>query len=383
MSYTRNSTALMKRRTFVKSSLAAAASSAVLRFPLSLDESKTLRSSGAEKHLLTGSAVSSSQLKNPFLTPILVEQCNIVVAENEMKWDYVHPERDRYDFTAADELVAFGEKNSMKVRGHNLCWHKAQPPWLANVVTAENAARLLKEHIHSVAGRYAGRIHSWDVVNEAVDPEGGSKDGMRDSLWMQLLGLRYIAIAFHAAAEADPKALLTYNDFGLEEDSPSNELRRVVTLEFLKWMRRNRIPIHALGLQSHLSARYDNLPDWGGLHAFLKQVAKLDLQVFVTEFDIDDSELSTKSEKRERQVAEFCRDYLGNVLKHAQVSALLTWGMVSHRAYASENRHIALPLDENLRKTLFLSAMIEAIGKRREATLTNGQTGCNFAGDRG
>ena len=361
----------MKRRTFVKSSLAAAASSVALRFPLPRVESNTLRSAAAKKNLLAGSAVSQSQLKNASLTPILAEQCSIVVAENDMKWDHTHPERDRYDFTAADELVAFAEKNSMKVRGHNLCWHEAQPPWLANVATRDNAARLLKEHIHTVAGGYAGRIHSWDVVNEAIDPEGGRKDGMRDSLWMQLLGLRYIAIAFHAAGEADPKALLTYNDFGLEDDDPYNERKREITLEFLKWMRRNHIPIHALGLQSHLKARYDYLPDWGGLHAFLKQVAKLDLQVFVTEFDIDDSELAAKSEKREKQLAELCRDYLKNVLKHPQVTAVLTWGIVSHQSRqkavsnrSSETQHIALPFDENLRPTSFLSAMIEAIEKR-------------------
>jgi endo-1,4-beta-xylanase len=361
----------MKRRTFVKSSLAAGASALGLRFSLPRVESNTLRSAAAKKNLLIGSAVSHSQLKNASLTPILAEQCNILVAQNEMKWRATQPERGRYDFAAADDLMAFAERNDMLVRGHNLCWHEDQPLWFPDLVTRENASAILKEHIHNVAGRYAGRIHSWDVVNEAIDPEGGRKDGMRDSLWMQLLGLRYIAIAFHAAGEADPKALLTYNDFGLEDDDPDNERRREITLEFLKWMRRNQIPIHALGLQSHLRARYDYLPDWGGLHAFLKQVAKLDLQVFVTEFDIDDSELATKSEKREKQVAELCRDYLKNVLKHPQVTAVLTWGMVSHQSvqkagfdHTSEKQHIALPLDESLRPTPFLSAMIEAIEKR-------------------
>ena len=107
------------------------------------------------------------------------------------------------------------------------------------------------------------------------------------------------------------------------------------------------------------------------MHAFLKQVAKLDLPVFVTEFDIDNSNLAAKSEKREKQVAQLCRDYLKNVLKHLQVTAVLAWGMVSHPARekagfdrASEKQHIALPFDENLRPTPFLSAMIEAIEKR-------------------
>src|SRR5271155_1596277 len=100
----------MKRRAFVKSSLVAAASS-VLRLPSPRVASDTLRSAASKKNLLAGSAVSAPQLKNPALTPILAEQCSIVVAENEMKWNRTHPERDRYDFTAADELVSFAEMN--------------------------------------------------------------------------------------------------------------------------------------------------------------------------------------------------------------------------------------------------------------------------------
>jgi endo-1,4-beta-xylanase len=357
----------MNRRAFVKSSLSTGALAAASRFALPSNDAGTLRAAGTRKNLLVGSAVSHSQLQNASLTPILAEQCNILVAENEMKWWATEPERGQYDFTEADELMVFAERNSMRVRGHNLCWHEYQPPWFANMATRENAAGLLRGHIQTVAGRYAGRIHSWDVINEAIDPDSGRKDGMRDSLWMQLLGLRYIGIAFHAAAEADPKALLTYNDFGLEDDYGYNERRREVTLQLLKWMRANRIPIHALGLQSHLMARYDYLPDWGGLHAFLKQVAKLDLQVFVTEFDINDTELASKPEKRAKQVAELCRDYLKHVLKHPQVTALLTWGLVSHplhQAEVTDKQHIALPLDEQLRPTPFLSAMMETIEKR-------------------
>lgn len=205
----------MKRRTFVKSSLAAAASSVTSRFPMPRVESKTLRAA-AKKNLLAGSAVSHSQLKSASVTPILAEQCNILVAENEMKWCATQPERERYDFAAADDLMAFAERNDMHVRGHNLWWHQDQPPWFTDLVTRENASAILKEHIHNVAGRYAGRIQSWDVVNEAIDPAGGRKDGMRDSLWMQLLGLRYIAISktLRVCARAEGRAVHVYLQLG-------------------------------------------------------------------------------------------------------------------------------------------------------------------------
>jgi endo-1,4-beta-xylanase len=313
--------------------------------------------------VLAGSAVSNSQLHDPAVAAILAEQCSILVAENEMKWLALHPEPDRYDFTAADELMAFATSNAMLLRGHNLCWHRAQPPWLALLATPDNAARLLEQHIRTVAGRYAGHIHSWDVVNEAIEPSDGQPGGLRNTLWHQLLGERYIDIAFRAAAQADSKSLLTYNDYGLEQDRG----RQAVVLEFLRWMRRNHIPIHAIGLQSHLTARYDELPNWISLHGFLKQVRELDLQVFVTELDVNDSELDGNIEKREKEAAWLCQDYLKNVLKHPHVRAVLTWGSVSHGSYGNPDPlrgHRALPFDESLRPTPFLTAMLKAIRKR-------------------
>jgi endo-1,4-beta-xylanase len=350
----------MQRRDFLKSSLGAAVGATGWSSPFALEGSNTLRAAGETRNLFVGSAASNPQLHNPAIAALLAEQCRIIVSENEMKWGHIHPEPHRYDFTAADELVAFAAKNSLLVRGHNLCWHYDLPPWLASQATRDNAARLLEEHIRTVAGRYAGGIHSWDVVNEAIEPQDSRSDGMRNSLWLKLLGLQYIAIAFRTAAKVDPKALLTYNDYGLEGDTPDCDLRRAIALSLLRWMRKNRIPIHALGLQSHLTASSGPLPSWGGLHDFLNQVTKLGLQVFVTELDILDSDLPGDTEKREKLDAELCKDYLKNVLKHPQVTAVLTWGLVSHEWQG----HRALPFDESLRPTPFLGAMLDTLQKR-------------------
>jgi endo-1,4-beta-xylanase len=316
--------------------------------------------------MLAGSEVSPSELHDPAVAAILAEQCSILVAGNKMKWHHIHPEPDRYDFTAADELMAFTTNNAMLLRGHTLCWHGAQPPWLERLATPDNAAGLLKDHIRTVVGRYAGHIHSWDVVNEAIEPGDGRPDGLRDTLWLKLLGERYIEIAFRTAAQADSKTLLTYNDYGLEEEGSSNDRRRAVALALLRWMRQNHIPIHALGLQSHLAAHYDELPNWTALHGFLREVGELNLQVFVTELDVDDSDLDGNAQKREKEAAWLCHDYLKNVLKHRHVTAVLTWGMVSHGSYGNHdpNRgHRALPFNENLRPTPFLAAMLKAFQK--------------------
>jgi endo-1,4-beta-xylanase len=328
-------------------------------------DATTLRAAGAGRHILVGSAVSNVQLHRAEIASILAEQCSIVVAENEMKWKRVHPEQDHYDFTMGDELVRFAEKNSISVRGHNLCWHNSMPDWLGKVATKENAAQLLESHILTVAGRYAGKIHSWDVVNEAIELGDGRRDGLRNSLWMQLLGERYLAMAFHAAQQADPKALLTYNDYGLEGDSEYHEKRRKVALALLKWFRTNKIPIHALGLQSHLKGT-EKGTNYSGLRRFLDDVAALDLQIFVTELDVDDTELGGNAEKKAKEAAAIAKEYLETALKHPQVTAVLTWGMVSHGSKAKpkgEAGHRALPYDENLQPTAFLGAMVEALQK--------------------
>lgn len=363
----------MDRRKFLKTSTVVAALAA---FPQVATSGKpmTLREAARSKNLLVGSAVSNGQLHDSQVSEFLTEQCDIVATENEMQWRWIHPQPDSYDFSKADELIGFAATHAMKVRGHNLCWHDGQPDWLADDATHANAARLLRDHIHTVAGRYAGRIHSWDVVSEALDPDGSRDDGMRNSLWMQLLGPKYVAIAYRAAAEADPKALLTYNEYGLEEGSGYNEHRRHLTIAFLRWIRENRIPLHALGLQSHLTAHYDQLPDWTGLHFFLKEVRKLELEVFITQLDIDDTNLSTNAAKRGRQVADLCSDYLNHVLKHPHVTVLLTSGVVSHDFHTkptadwpSQTRHLALPLDEYSRPTSFLSATLQSLQNRQTA----------------
>lgn len=354
----------MRRRTFLKTSAAIACNTA-WSWQNKTTESTTLRSEGMARNVLVGSAVSNKELHTPGFAQILREQYSIVVPQNEMKWSRTHPEQDRYDFKAADELVAFAEQHSIKVRGHNLCWHEAVPVWLEKVATQENAARLLREHITTVAGHFAGKIHSWDVVNEAIEVGDGRPDGLRNTLWMQLLGERYLAIAFHAAQQADPRALLTYNDYGLEGDSDYHEKRRTVALALLKWFRKNSIPIQALGLQSHLKGRAERT-DYSRLQDFLKEVAALDLQIFVTELDVQDDELPGNAKQRAKKAAEGCKEYLEAVLKNSRVTALLTWGMASYQKKRDGKivGHIALPYDEHLRSSPFLGAIEDALQKR-------------------
>lgn len=326
-----------------------------------------LRYVASRKNLLVGSAVSFRELHRPAFTELLAREASIVVPENEMKWRAVHPEPDRYDFTRGDALVAFAQAHDQLVRGHNLCWHKANPAWLRDTATAKNAASLLRDHIAAVAGHYAGKIQSWDVVNEAIDPKDGLPGGLRKSIWYELIGPRYIEIAFHTARQADPHALLTYNDYGLVQDSPQAESKRQAVLSLLRSMRERKVPIDALGIQSHLHAT-GKPGGWSGLHRFLRGVEALNLQVFVTELDVNDAALPADIPTRDRAVARLYHDYLHNVLQHRSVKAVLTWGLTDRDSWLRTRRKDGaaerpLPFDADLEPTPAYFAMRKELSR--------------------
>lgn len=326
-----------------------------------------LRDISAGRNLLVGSAVSYGELQQPAFTDLLAAEASIVVPENEMKWQFIHPEPNRFDFARADALVSFAQDHGQKVRGHNLCWHNQMPPWFPQIATPENAADLLRAHVAKVVGHFAGHIHSWDVVNEAVQVEDGRPDGLRKSQWLQLLGPDYIAIAYRSAAQADPKALLTYNDYDIEQDGPKFDAKRAAVLRLLTRMREHQIPIQALGLQSHLHVM-QKLPDWTALHQFMESIEKLGLDIFVTELDVNDSELSGDISERNQVVAEWYGNYLKNVLQHRSVKAVLTWGLTDRDSWlnAISRRHnlqlpLPLPFGSDLKPKPAFYALAKAI----------------------
>ncbi|MGC1366730.1 MAG: endo-1,4-beta-xylanase [Candidatus Acidiferrum sp.] len=313
----------MRRRDFVQLSLATLAAS-VLPSISRAAAVPNLRELAAHRKLLFGSAVSDSQLHRPDFTALLLDQCSILVPENQMKWRATQPEQARFDFTQADFFMEFAESHQLLARGHNLCWHEHNPDWLEAAATPQNAADLLRTHIQTVAGRYKGRIHSWDVVNEAIRPEHHNPHDMVNSVWLKNIGEDYIDLAFRTAHEADPSALLTYNDFDIETDAPEQEQKREAILAMLHRLRKKGVPIHAMGVQSHLRT-VAGFPTWKGLNKFFKEIAKMKLQVFVTELDVDDSAMPADTSERDRQVAELYRSFLDNILRQKSLKAVLTW----------------------------------------------------------
>jgi endo-1,4-beta-xylanase len=265
-----------------------------------------------------------------------LSQANIVVAENAMKWGPLRPSPTTFEFSQADRLMRFARVADQKVRGHNLCWQESLPEWFRTTATKENARQLLVNHIQTVAGRYRGQMHSWDVVNEAVQPQDGRADGLRKTPWLELVGPDYVELAFQTAATADPTAKLTYNDYDIELDTPEQSEKRAYVLMLVRRLKARNVPIHAVGIQSHLKA--DAKLAGAGLRTFLRELKKLDLEVYVTELDVNTRAVEGGPAVQDEVVARVYEQYLGLVLAEPNVKAVLTWGITDAHTWLNNSK---------------------------------------------
>jgi endo-1,4-beta-xylanase len=337
---------------------------------------RSLRAAAAAHGLLVGCAVNPEKLDaEPDYAKTVADQANIVVPENALKWAALRPSPEQFDFRRADDLMVFALTHDQRVRGHNLCWHEALPAWFATTVNRENAAHFLTQHIATVAGRYSGKIHSWDVVNEAVDVKSGRPDGLRASPWLQLIGPGYIELAFRTARAADSHALLTYNDYGIELDTPEQIDKRGQVLMLVRRLRARGVPIDAVGVQSHLTAG-DPMPGSGLIH-FVRELRSMGLEVFITEMDVNDRNLPEAVEARDAAVAKVYRDYLTMMLAEPNVNVALTWGITDRYTWLQGAKHgradgrpeRPLPIDYDYQATPAFFAERDAIDSRQRRVL--------------
>jgi endo-1,4-beta-xylanase len=251
---------------------------------------------------------------------LVKEQFNQIVPENELKWMSVHPRpgKDGYDWTAGDAFVEFGEKNNMELAGHTLVWHSQTPNWVFEGThlppgvsqepkapepgaqrfgrfrgfnldgpraSREELLERMREHIHTVVGRYKGKIKVWDVVNEAI-ADGGGPEILRKSQWSVIIGPDFIEKAFEYAHEADPDAILRYNDYGLE-----NPLKRKKLIRLIKELQEKKVPVTAIGSQAHLNVSIT----FEAMDESLAELKSLGLPIHITELDVNSAAAGQRS----------------------------------------------------------------------------------------
>lgn len=224
-----------------------------------------------------GVAINPNELyPNSEYQRIATHHFNSVTPENIFKPSYLHPGPGRYEWADADQLAAFCRANNQRLHGHTLIWHQQLPGWMSGFSgsPAEWDA-LFRDHIQTICRHFRGQVRSWDVVNEAFDADGG----LRSTLWSQHLGSNYLEKAFRYAHEADPDALLFYNDYDLE----SNPAKRRAVLAWLQTMRQRSVPVHGLGLQMHISIAH---PDNAQMAEALRDAQKTGLLLHLSEIDV-------------------------------------------------------------------------------------------------
>lgn len=227
-----------------------------------------------EEYFNIGAAVNLNTIKSQ--KDLLRKHFNSITAENDMKFIEIQPSEGGVTFEKADQLAAFAKENGMKMRGHTLVWHNQTPEWVFEGADRETLLQRMKEHITAVMNRYKGTIFCWDVVNEAVTDEGPVL--LRPTKWLEIIGEDYIEKAFEYAHEADPDALLFYNDY-----NESNPEKREKIYKLVKSLVDKGVPIHGVGLQAHWNLVNPGLED---IRTAIERYASLGLKLHLTELDV-------------------------------------------------------------------------------------------------
>jgi endo-1,4-beta-xylanase len=246
-----------------------------------LDEVFSIKEAFAD-HFRMGAAVNVARYmeSNEAMQVSVLGHFNALTPENAMKWERIHPTEGNWNWAPADALVDLAEKHSIHLTGHTLVWHQQTPEWVfqdadGNPASRELLLQRMETQIKTVVGRYKGRVESWDVLNEAFEEDGS----LRDTPWRRIIGDDYIELAFAMAHQADPDALLFYNDYNMFAPG-----RRQAAIAMVERLRSKGIPVHGIGMQAHM--RVDYPPTLDEFEASVIAFAGLGVDVALTELDI-------------------------------------------------------------------------------------------------
>jgi endo-1,4-beta-xylanase len=293
--------------------------------PLSPPSTDTLRAAAVANGRRIGAAVQSGLLNEARYSGTVAREFNYLTAEYEMKWGAVEATRGNNDFFAGDAIVSFARGQGMDVKGHALLWHQSLPAWVSGL-SASDLRAAVAAHIREVAGHFRGRVHAWDVVNEGVSDDGA---GLRDTVFRQKLGDGYIAEAFRLAREADPGALLFYNDYGGEgAGAKSNRI-----YDLMRGLIADGVPIDGIGLQMHVSA--NNRPSDGNIAANMQRLAGLGLLVHISEMDVKVNGVGGSTAQRLDAQKTAYRSIVAVCLAEPRCEAVTFWGVSDAHTWIS------------------------------------------------
>ena len=307
----------------------------------------------------------------PIITPdyerLVAEQCGLIAPV--LNWRLTSPTPGSFRADTDLGAVAFARAHGLALTGFHLLWHEAAPAWFGGLRGRAAAARVIEAHIASMGEAYAGMTWSVNVVNEILDPEGGRNDGLRQDAFAAQLGGAYLEIAFRAARQAFPGALLLLNEYGTEQGADRMAHKRAALLDRLDGLRTAGAPIDGVGLQSHLTL--DRPFDEEGFAVFLRRISERGLRIVATELDVLDIGAPSAIKPRDQAVADMYRRYLEVLLASPAVCGVVTWGLSDRYTWLTRatSQGFArpdglptrpLPFDGDLRPKPACRAMLDA-----------------------
>ncbi len=322
---------------------------------------RAARLSGKTLGVFTG---EHELLSDPMASAIIANTFSMIAVGNDLKFSTrLRPTPTTYDFSFGDADVSWAERHNLLFRGHCLVWWNALPSWFQSYVTPANAKQVMTDHITAVVKHYAGRVYSWDVVNESVDSR--LPGGLRRKPWLDLIGPDYIDIAFHTAHAADKKARLVVNECYIEHDTPVEIGNRGSLLTLVSRLKKAGVPITGIGVQGHL--RGNTALDKPGMTKFLKQIQDLGLEIMITELDVDD--VNVPGRLIDETVANKYAEFLELMTPYVNV---VTFETLRDNPYLPKRpdglAHRPNLLDTNYQPTAAYDATLAALQRYRKAT---------------
>ena len=321
--------------------------------------------------LIYGAAGGEELLKDDAYRALFIEQAAILTPENALKFDALQPRQGQFEFRAADALVDGARKAGLMARGHTLFWNDWPPEWLKTLSHRE-IDHVFETYLDTVVPHFAGRLQSWDVVNEPFYLGKDKPGTFRPGPWYDAMGDSYIFRAFKRAAELDPSAKLVLNEAWSERSDPVGLGVRKSLLRLIDRMQDKGVKLDAIGLQGHLTPQipYDD----AGFADFLQEIAARHLDIYITEFDVDDIAYASEAPRDDAAVARRTDEFLRSVLAVSAVKMVVTWGLADRYTWWRDPRVMAaygfdklprpLPYDDMLAKKPMWQAMAGAFRAR-------------------
>ncbi|SHL82138.1 endo-1,4-beta-xylanase [Fibrobacter sp. UWH4] len=302
---------------------------------------ETIRDLAKERGRFIGTILNSEWFNDaiePEFEEIHKTQFNVVVAENEMKFDATEPSENKFNYAKGDKMVKYAQANGLRVRGHALAWHSQVPGWVNNYSgQKEKLLSVLKNHIDSVVGHWKGKVAEWDVVNEAINDDYNHDWRSTGSVWYEGIGPEFLDSAFVWAHAADPDAELCYNDYAVEWGINEGSKAGFVLEQVKRW-KANGIPITCVGTQTHIEIAHETTPQ--NVRAFAKALAELDVKLNITELDIGFPKGSAgklTAADYEKQ-GHLYRQFMDVFLEEPNMGEFVIWGLTDAHSWLDEQQ---------------------------------------------